>query len=345
MSNDEHTISIMGEEVAAHSDKRHIDELLFLPDNPRVYAAVREMANFNALPDDEQQHRIYQRLLKEPSVKKLIPEIKRDGGLHDPIVVRWDTKQVIEGNSRLAAYRRLNEKSPGDWTKIQCLIVGKLTHDQQTRLLGQAHLRGKTDWSSYAKALFCYRWVIEDKRDAAALHRVSGLSVKMINKYVRVIQLMSENNDEKQSHFSYYDVAVSGRKISSALQNSQTLKEELLSQIKNERFTAQELRKRLPVVIDKPKILRKFERGDINLEDAHDRAKISDTQRRLRRVRDGLDDIEKTEIEKLDHNELKAVQQILRKISRNLTRVRRMVDTKIDVNKGIGTSDGRSFNS
>ena len=153
MNPDETTIAIMGQHVPARHERIPIDKLHFLPDNPRVYAAIREMTDFDGLTTEEKQHRIYERLLQEPSVKNLIPEIQRDGGLQDPITVRHDTLQVIEGNSRLAAYRKLDDGSDDDrWTHIRCLVVTTLTDDQQTRLLGQAHLHGKTDWSPYAKA-------------------------------------------------------------------------------------------------------------------------------------------------------------------------------------------------
>lgn len=230
MNNDEISISIMGEEVSAFHESVPIDQLLFLPDNPRVYAVVREMPDFDGLTSDEKQERMYKQLLKEPSVKNLIPEIRRDGGLQEPIIVRWDTKQVIEGNSRLAVYRYLNETSPdGRWTDIHCLIVTKLTDDQQTRLLGQAHLHGRTEWSPYAKALFCYRWVVEERRDPTMLRDISGISAGEINKNVKVIQLMKDNMDNKQVHFSYYEVLVRNRVISSALENNDALQNRLLT--------------------------------------------------------------------------------------------------------------------
>ena len=101
MNPDETTIAIMGQDVPARHELVPIDQLYFLPDNPRVYAAIREMADFSGLTPEEKQLRIYERLLQESSVKNLIPEIQRDGGLQDPIIVRWDTQEVIEGNSRL----------------------------------------------------------------------------------------------------------------------------------------------------------------------------------------------------------------------------------------------------
>ena len=113
MNLDETTIAIMRQDVPARHEQIPIDQLHFLSDNPRVYAAIRDMSDFTDLTSDEKQQRIYERLLQEPSVKNLIPEIQRDGGLQEPVIVRWDTRQVIEGNSRLAAYRKLREeKSP-----------------------------------------------------------------------------------------------------------------------------------------------------------------------------------------------------------------------------------------
>ena len=339
MNTDETHIAIMGETVYARHELISIDKLRFLPDNPRVYAAIREMADFYDLTPDEQQHRIYERLQLEPSVRNLIPEIRRDGGLQEAITIRHDTCQVIEGNSRLAAYRKLAEGSDDSmetddkWTNIRCLVVPSLTPDQQTRLLGQTHLHGKTAWSPYAKALFCFRWVEEDKQDVSTLHKISGISQKMINKYVKIVQLMHSNGDNKLSHFSYYEVLVENRKISAAIKDDSILKEKLLAQITTDPkpFTAQELRDRLPTVISKPRILRKYERGDFSLEDAYDRAKISGTERQLKKVRDGLNDIELADIRPLEHQELKSVQQVVRQIRKDLKRVSNMVDKELSV--------------
>ena len=330
MNPDETTIAIMGQHVPARHERIPIDQLHFLPDNPRVYAAIREMEDYNSLTPEEKQVRIYERLLLEPSVKNLIPEIQRDEGLQDPITVRHDTWQVIEGNSRLAAYRKLAEESDDDrWTNIRCLVVTTLTDDQQTRLLGQAHLHGKTDWSPYAKALFCFRWVVEEEQDVSLLSNLSGISSAEIRKNVRIVQLMHANGDDKLSHFSYYNVLVRSRPISAAIADSQKLERTLLAQIKAEPFTAQEMRERLPTIIAKPRILRKYEKGDISLEDAYDRAKVSGAEQRLKKVRDGLDDIELDDIAPLEHHEVKSIQQVVRQIRQRLKRVGDMVDTQL----------------
>lgn len=337
MKSDETTIAIMGQSVPARHMLMAIDELHFLPDNPRVYASIREMPDFTDLTPEERQIRIYKYLLQESSVRNLIPEIERDGGLQEPIIVRHDTRQVIEGNSRLAAYRKLMEKEETDnekWAHIPCFVVSSLTDDQQTRLLGQTHLRGRTEWSPYSKALFCYRWVEEERKPAATLAELSGLSSQAIKTNVEIINLMKENNDDKLSRFSYYEVLVKNRAISSEIDQNLALRNTLLSQIKDGEFTAQDMRDHLPSIISKPKILRKFEKGNISLDEAFDRAKISNAEQRLKKVRDGLNDIEKREINGLEYNEIKAVQQIIRQIRRRLDRVSGMIEAKTTTMKG-----------
>ena len=333
MPNDDNSIAIMGETVPASRERKSIDKLHFLPDNPRVYAAIREMADFSDLTPEEKQVRIYRRMLEEPSVKNLIPEIKRDRGLQEPIIVRWDTQQVIEGNSRLAAYRKLRDDNLEDeqWTEINCLVVSKLTDEQQARLLGQAHLHGKTEWSPYAKALYCFRWVEELNRDANELRRVSGITTAEIGKSVRVIQFMKENCDDTLSNFSYYDVLVRSKKISSALQANHQLRDTVLSAVKDKdrKFTAQEMRQRLPTIIDKPRILKKFAQGDVTLEEAFDRAKISGLQKKLKSIRGGLDDIEKADVTDLEQNELRSAEQVIRQIGQRFKRVSDMVKQEL----------------
>lgn len=312
-------IAILGEEVVATLDQRSIDSLQFLPDNPRVYAAVRDLPGFEQLSDEEQQLKIFEQLQKEPSVKNLRPQIEKDGGLQEPILVRHDTSQVIEGNSRLAIYRQLHREHPQEerWQTIRCLVVSKLSPAQQIRVLGQAHLHGKTDWTPYAKALFCYRWVREDKNEPKELHEFSGLSVHFINKQVAVVELMIENQDDMEKRYSHYNVALTNQKISSVIKSkdNKQLRKVILSGIKNEEFTAQELRDWLPVVLQKQKVAKKFASGSITLKDAHDRAEVTETKNRFDRILGLLDAIETREISNLDFAEVRAVQSVARKVN------------------------------
>ncbi len=333
MTNNVNTIAILGEDISTTQEQLPIEKLKFLPDNPRVYAVIREMEDFDQLTPDEKQIRIYDCLLNEPSVKKLIPEIKRDRGLQEPIIVRWDTQEVIEGNSRLAVYRKLNYDEPDNdaWKEIRCQVVTKLTDDQQTRILGQIHLHGKTEWSPYAKALYCYRWVVEQGKKSETLSKIAGFSKQEINKNVSIIELMTQNNEFNHSRYSYYDVLVRNRTISTKINENGALKKEILTRIKTEEFTAQELRDKLPTIIKKPRILKKFQNGDVLLNEAFDRAKISGAERKLKKIRQDLDDIEKDDIISLERSEAKAMKYEISKISNRLKRVSEMVEKCLQI--------------
>jgi ParB-like chromosome segregation protein Spo0J len=58
------------------------------------------------------QEEIQQQLSELEHVKELREDIKRNGGLLEPLIVREGSLEVLEGNRRLAAYRQLAAKEP-----------------------------------------------------------------------------------------------------------------------------------------------------------------------------------------------------------------------------------------
>lgn len=324
MTTQQPTLSLMGELVEYSFDELPIDKLLLMPDNPRIYAAVRKLDDFNKGLTEQEQKRILELMLNESSVNHLMAEIRRDGGLQVPIVVRWDTRQVIDGNSRLAVYRKLKEEGEdGPWEAIPCQVIAGLTQRQQARLLAQAHLRGQTEWTPQAKALYCYRWVEEEKVEVGEFANLSGFTAHDVTKNVEAVSLMGENADEKQTNFSYYNAIVRNPVISSEIKNNVDFRTTLFSQIKGAEmhFTAQQMRDRLPKVIAKPKLLRKYSRGDVSLEVAYDRARQSTAQQRLRDARGKLEDVSKKEILRLEPSELGAVKQQVKYVCRAVKRI------------------------
>ena len=335
MSNQE--ITILGEKVLLSSDYKSIFDLKFLQDNPRVYACTHGEPGFSALTEQEQQDTIYKKLLQEPSVKNLTPEIKRHGGLMEWILVRHDTMEVIEGNSRLAVYRYLHEEDRGgDWELIPCHIVSKLTDKQQAALLNQIHIKGKTKWSAYEKANFSYVHYKKKGLNYEQIGEVFGESQQTIRTRIKVIEMMRENQDSERSHFSYYDVLVRNPAISEAMKNNtEGIKDCLLPIIKNfgisdenNDFEARELRDKLPEILKKPKpkILKKFIGGDLTLAEAYQVAKESKIHKRIKQAHEILDGIEKSELENLDQNAKNAMMPELRKLGRTFKRVMQMVE-------------------
>lgn len=333
MSTSNKTIKILGSDVKVSSDFWNIYDLNFLEDNPRVFSCVHGEDGFSDLSPEEKQDRIYEKLLEEQSVKNLIPEIKRHGGLMDNILIRHDRKQVIEGNSRLAVYRKLNDQEPdGDWELIPCDIIGKLTDEQQDAYLNQIHVKGKTAWSAYEKANFAY---VRHERGMSSdrIAEIFGETVAEIEKRVKIIDMMRGNGDTERSHVSYYDVLVRNKEISKEIRTNNKLKDTLLKKIKNfgvqsdqeEIFTAQELRDKLPKVIAKRKILNKFVKEELCLDDCYQDAKESSVRSIIKRALQRIKDIGKKEVKKLEVKERNALEPELRRLKQEVLRVEGLV--------------------
>lgn len=333
------SINILGESIPVASDYLNIYELKFLHDNPRVYACTHSVPDFDDMPEEQQQEIIYDQLKKESSVKNLIPEVKRHEGLMEPILVRQDTKEVIEGNSRLAVFRHLNETNfEGEWDLIPCEIVSRLTDEQQAAYLNQIHVKGKTQWSAYEKANFAYvryinSWPVNKIAD------LFGESVRMINKRINIIELMRENTDPDISRYSYYEVMLSNQKISREIKKNEELRQLLLKQVKSQgvtssppineindsRFTAQELRDKLPAIIDKPRQFKKFLDEKVDLDSAYQQACVSEAHKKVKKASDYLE-ISKRDLIGLERSELNAFKQAFKNLEKQVTRIRKAIE-------------------
>lgn len=111
------TLLIRGVEVPVSTTTLPQAELRFFVDNPRVYSIVRVDG------EEPSQADIERKLLEMDHVKALIQDIKRDGGLTDPVVVRAGGLEVLEGNSRLAAYRALAKIDPIKWGRMKVRLL------------------------------------------------------------------------------------------------------------------------------------------------------------------------------------------------------------------------------
>ena len=324
-------MKILGETIPLTNDYLNINDLKFLKDNPRVYACTHGEPNFENLTEEEQQDLIFEKLKEEASVKNLRPEVKRHGGLIEPILVRHDTMEVIEGNSRLAVYRQLHqEKFEGEWELIPCEIVSCLTDEQQAAFLNQIHVKGKTSWSAYEKANFAY---VRKERgwNVDQLANLFGESKATIRTRVKVIEMMKRNKDNERSHFSYYDVLVRTADIAEA-RKKEGLDGFLLTKIKNfgpddedSEFTAQELRKKLPVILKKPQMLKRYINSDIGLDEAYQLSKISQVEEKIKQARNLLDGVSRQEIVQLEQNRFNAFKQEIRKLTKEVERINNMI--------------------
>ena len=127
-------------------------DLVFYVENPRVYSVIRENGN-----DNPSQHDIEMYMRSMEHVKELKVQIEQNGGLLEALLVvqKADEYVVLEGNSRLAAYRILYEGNPSKWGKVRVnLLPDTITEEEIFTLIGSVHLNKKKDWTVFEQAAY-----------------------------------------------------------------------------------------------------------------------------------------------------------------------------------------------
>ena len=247
-------------------------DLKYYAENPRVYSIVREEGREPA------QEEIEGKLQEMDHVKILVQDIKKHGGLIDPLVVKADTLEVVEGNSRLAAYRILVKTNPVKWGLVKCrLLPATVDEALLASLLGQWHLKGKREWPPYEQAGFLYRRHTHQNTSVTSLSIEVGLPVSRIKKIIEAYELMTKFEDSTRERWSYYDEFVKSRKIAKVREKHPKIDELVISKVQSgEIKRAQDLRDHLPVICSSsPKVLQKFLSGKLDFEEAHEAARDS----------------------------------------------------------------------
>jgi hypothetical protein len=251
------TLLIRGVNIPVDSANIEQGKLRFFVDNPRIYSIL------HADGVEPAQEDIERRLLDMDHVKALIHDIKRDGGLTDPVIVRAGSLDVLEGNSRLAAYRALARLDPIKWARMKCrLLPADLDEGLIFALLGQYHIKGKKDWAAFEQAGFLYRRSKAHDVDSGKLALEIGLSKQRVEHLINTYQFMIDNDEVTTSKWSYYYEYLKSTKIEKARLKIANLDKIIVSKIKSgEIGRAEDIRDRLPVICTAPKALQKFGNG------------------------------------------------------------------------------------
>lgn len=248
-----------------------VNNLQFYIDNPRVYSVVR--AEGGAEPD---QDRIQEVLEGMDHVKRLIHSIKNNGGLTDPLLVRKEDMAVLEGNSRLAAYRSLIRKDPIKWKDVKCDVVqGTITNNDVRALLASYHIIGRKDWDPFEQAGMFYRWNQEGEGIDTISVAVEGMGINSgkIKHWIEVYTLMVNENDTQSHRWSYYDDLLKSSYIKAADQKEPRFIATVISEIKNGSIKkADDIRTKVVAVAKAGgKVVKHFVKSK-NLDQAYDSA-------------------------------------------------------------------------
>ena len=107
------TLTLGSQEILIQNGSLPIHDLSFYSENPRIYSLIQRPGF------EPSQEEIYDRLRRLDHVKQLIQAIRANGGLTDPMLVRDGDFVVLEGNSRVAAYREIAKNDAITWGKAK----------------------------------------------------------------------------------------------------------------------------------------------------------------------------------------------------------------------------------
>lgn len=272
-------------------------ELLFYEENPRVYSALR------ADRSTPTQEVIEEKMTSMDHVKQLRLSIEQNGGLIDPLMVvkRNNEYVVLEGNSRLAAYRLLAAKDPVKWQKVRaCILPEEITDGDIFTLLGQYHLVGRKDWSVFEQAAYLHRQKESTGIATDILAKNVGLTKGKVDAYLKVYSFMLEHDDLRPDRWSYYEEYLKNRGINKYRETHPQMDEVFVKQVKTEQIKqAMDVRTvlgEIAKVKDKTstKIMQDIIQENISIYDGHEKfkatGKASNGYQRIKRFHDLIDD-------------------------------------------------------
>lgn len=261
----EDTITLRKREIKVRTGYLPHQTLQFYAENPRIYSIVWK--ENGAEPSQEE---IFEALSKTEHVREnLVPAIKGNGGLIEPVLVRNNV--VLEGNSRLAAYRVLSQKDPATWEQIRVRILPDTISDSEVfSLLGEFHIVGKKDWAPFEQAGYLYRRFKTHGIDEKQLHHEVGLTPAKIRHLIHVYDFMLEVDDRNPERWSYYDELLKGRRFNHTRELYPGFDKKIADLIQNEEIErAIDVRDGLPKIVKAGgNTLKKFMSGAMPFHDA-----------------------------------------------------------------------------
>lgn len=264
-------IVVIGQKIQTRIDEIDIFKLNYWKENPRVNAIIKQKHRDKDILDED----IEKELWEKDSVKDLFKDIERHGGLIDEILVKGNI--VLEGNSRLCAYRHLYKKAElkNDdeeilkWSYIRARIIPVETSDEVVfSILGTWHIKGKTQWDTYEKAAYFKRMNIDYGYSLKDIADSISQTEKFVKDHIESHDLMVENDVSALEKFSYFYELVKNKKIKELASKESTIIPNIIQAIKENRFKRGEEIRDLPKVLKDKKAKKEFFDEKVDFNDA-----------------------------------------------------------------------------
>ena len=249
-------LSIDGENIAFEIELLNILDLKYYPENPRI-SSILERYEGNATQDNIEQE-MWDKL--EYITHELYRDIKANGGLQEEIIVY--NGEVLEGNSRLCAYRHLHKNEPDEekWKTIRAKVIkSPINNRQLNTLLCQQHIKGKKDWDPFEKAAYMQRMEEQDGMSIEDIARLTKFTKNDVRNNISAYKFMKSEGVTDIHKFSYYLELEKNQKLGSIRKKEPNLNIKISKWIKEGRIPeARDIRK-LPDILNDRKSKNKFE--------------------------------------------------------------------------------------
>ncbi len=322
------TLTLGGQEIPVRSGYLPVHDLSFYSENPRIYSLIQRPGV------EPSQDEIFNRLKGLDHVKQLIQSIRANGGLTDPMLVKDGDLVVLEGNSRLAAYRELARNDAINWGKAKVrLLPSDISEKLVFALLGEYHIIGRKDWAPYEQAGYLYRRNVTHGVSAESMASEMGIPVRTVNHLISTYKFMVEHDETSVTRWSYYDEYLKSNIVRKARRENPALDDIVVVKIKHREIPAAvDVRNKLVKLLDVAKVgseptkilLSGDKTFDRAFESAQDRGVKNIWLRRFKRFRGELQvsefmaDLERMSPEQQDKclYEVGKIQQSIERINR-----------------------------
>lgn len=328
------TLTIGGEEIPYVFCYLPQIDLRFYPENPRIHS-VLFTGDSSEMPTQAQ---ILEELEERDHVKELVQSIQANKGLIEPLLVRDGDFLVIEGNTRLAAYRILSRKDPVLWGKVKCHLLPEDTDDRKIlAYLCQCHVVGRQDWAPYEQAGIIWRRNKIYGDSPEYMSKEMGMSLAEIKRLIEVYSFMDDHNDTIVAHYSYYYEYLKSRKVQAQREIYPELDKIIVKRIKSHEISkAEDIRDKVTRIcgaggkilqdfIDKPKSL------EICYDKSIERSENTALYRTLNKFRVKVGDLDtKKSIQGMSQKNRKKCKFELNKIKGSVIRLLKVIESVND---------------
>lgn len=253
------SLTISGKTIEVTHENVSIQEVHLDPDNPRI----RFQINHGAKKKPSGQAELLEIVREQPGYEDLQKQIRRLGGIFDPLIVRHNG-MVVEGNTRLAAMRVLHETNKNDkrWRTVPITrLPTDVPEDTVELLKANYHVAGKTVWRPAAQADQIHRLIKELRVSPQQVADETRLSVKKVEQYVEAYEFLIKEvlpealKDGKvnkqeilEKKFSHALEFISGKKLQSIREDAKARKS-VAKLIAHDKISGLEVRK-LPSILE-----------------------------------------------------------------------------------------------